>query len=94
MSDGGDVITRETIRYELEGRLAGLSVGKTHLSVRYEPAPRIARVGACLHEYNWDNRMAVLESLLSFEQDHADEFAVEFDIVPLEAVADEAFAEA
>ena len=88
------MITHETIRYELEGRFRDLHVGKTHLSVRYDRAPRIVRVGACLSEYNWDNRMAVLESLLSFEQDHADEFALEFDIVPLEAVADEAFAEA
>lgn len=88
------MISKETIRYELEGRFADLGVGKTHMSVRYEPAPRIARVGACLANFTWENRMAALEALLQFESDHADEFAVEFDIVPLEAVVDEAFAEA
>jgi hypothetical protein len=95
MSDGETpMITPETIRYELEGRFGGLQVGKAHLSVRYEEAPRIVRVGACLAEYNWTNRMVALEGLLAFERAHADEFAVEFDIVPLDAVTDEAFAEA
>jgi len=31
--------------------------------------------------------------MLAFEQAHADEFAVEFDVLPLEAVTDDAYAE-
>jgi hypothetical protein len=38
--------------------------------------------------------MATIGRLLAFEADHADEFAVEFDVVPLAAVNDESFAEA
>lgn len=88
------MISSETIRYELAGRFQGQVDGKTHLSVRYESAPRIARVGACLHEFTWGNRTKALQALIDFERDHADEFAVEYDIVPLEAVNDEAFADA
>lgn len=88
------MITRETILAELDDRFAVLAVGKTHLSVRYESGPRIARVGACLARYEWDTRMEAIETLLDFERDHTDEFAVEFDVVPLDAVVDENFAEA
>lgn len=88
------MITRETIRYELEGRFADLPLGKTHLSVRYEPGPRIVRVGVCLDRYDWETRMEAIKGLVAFERDHADEFAVEFDVIPLEAVNDEAFADA
>lgn len=38
--------------------------------------------------------MSVLKALLDFERDHADELAIEFDIIPLESVRDEEFAEA
>lgn len=90
------MITADTLRFELDGRLHPLiqETGKTHLSVRWEPGARIVRVGACIDRYTWDARTRVLEALLKFEQDHADEWALEFDIFPLEAVQDEAFAEA
>lgn len=91
---GNGMISRETISYELEGRFAELSLGKTHLSVRYEPGPRIVRVGVCLARYEWEPRMEAIKALVAFERAHADEFAVEFDVVPLEAVNDEAFADA
>jgi hypothetical protein len=90
------MISATTLRYELEGRFTGLAdeVGKHHVSVRWEPAPRIARVGAMIEHYDWDTRMATLSLLRSFEAEHADEFALEYDIVPLEAVTDQEFAEA
>lgn len=90
------MISSETLRYELAGRLEELDVelGKTHLSVRWESAPRIARVGACIEAFNWENRMAVISTLLDFEQAHADELALEFDVIPLESVNDERFVEA
>ncbi|WP_030526593.1 hypothetical protein [Phycicoccus jejuensis] len=90
------MMTAETIKYELEGRVLDLgeSVGKRHVSVRWEPAPRIVRVGLMIEHYDWDNRMEAIRLLRSFERAHVDEFAVEYDIVPLEAVTNEAYAEA
>jgi hypothetical protein len=90
------MITVDTLRFELDGRFQPIveQTGKTHISVRWEPGARIVRVGACIDRYTWEARMAVLETLLQFEEDHADEWALEFDIVPLEAVKDEEFAEA
>ena len=84
----------ENARYELDGRFREADLGKTHISVRFEPDARILRVGAMLDEYTWDNRMATIRALLAFERDHADDFAVGFDIVPLDAVVDETFASA
>ena len=88
---GPEMINRDSLHYELTGRFAGLldDLGKTHLSVRWEPGPKIVRVGACIETYTWDNRMQVIETLLRFERDHADEFAVEFDVVPLAPVQDD-----
>lgn len=96
MDGGTDVITSENLKFELSGRLRKLDndLGKTHLSVRWEPGPKIARMGVCVETYNWDTRMAVIQVLLDFERDHADELAVEFDVIPLESVNDEQFAEA
>ena len=90
------MISAETLRYELEGRVAeaASSLGKTHLSVRWEPAPRIARVGWMLDHYDWDSRMEAIRLLRRFEREHTDEFAIEYDVVPLEPVLDEAYAEA
>ncbi|MDR6861993.1 hypothetical protein [Phycicoccus sp. 3266] len=84
------------MKFELHGRLDDLlpQVGKTHISVRWEPNSRILRVGVCIDNYDWDNRMVVLERLLQFEGDHRDDFALEFDIVPLIAVEDPSFATA
>lgn len=89
------MITSRSVQFEVEGRLEKIrdSLGKTHVSVRWEPAPRIVRVGVMLDEYDWDRRMEALGTLREFEADHADEFAVEYDIVPLESVTD-SFAEA
>ena len=83
----------ETYKYELEGRLADLADPKMHLSVRYEPGPGIVRVGVCLSEYTWEKREQAIDRLLQFEADHADEIAVEFDIIPVEAVNTVGFAE-
>jgi hypothetical protein len=90
------MITEDTLKFELEGRLHRLlpETGKTHLSVRWEAGPRIVRAGVCIDHYTWETRMLVLETMLAFESDHADEWSLEFDIFPLEAVQDEEFAEA
>lgn len=93
MEEKAMAATRENLLYELTARFADVA-GKTHLSLRWEPGPRIVRVGACLDAYTWDTRQAAIETLLKFETDHADEFALEFDVVPLDAVNDEQFAEA
>lgn len=87
------MITTDTLKCELEGRLKALDVGKQHVSVRCEPGPAIVRTGVMIEEYDWDNRTHILRSLLAFEADRADEFALEFDIIPLDAVIDESFAE-
>jgi hypothetical protein len=86
----------DTLRFEVDGRLRDIEsrVGKTHLSIRWEPMARIARIGACIENYTWETRMDVLERLVRFQLDHADDFVIEFDIVPLDAVRDENFAEA
>lgn len=78
----------ENIRYELDGRFAEASLGKRYLSVRYEPGARIVRVGACLDEFTWENRAKAIEVLLAFEGGHEDDFAVEFDVVPLDSVTE------
>ena len=89
------MISTETLQFELHGRLDDLlpSVGKTHISVRWEPVARIVRVGVSIDEYTWDNRMTVLQRLLEFEVSHRDEFALEFDVLPLVAIQDESFVE-
>lgn len=89
------MINVETLKFELHGRLDELlpSVGKTHVSVRWEPLARIVRVGVSIDEYGWDHRMAVLQRLLAFEAAHSDEFAIEFDIIPLVAIENDSFAE-
>jgi hypothetical protein len=94
--EGAAMISTESIKFELTGRLDGMEpeVGKTHVSVRWEPGAKIVRVGLCLENYNWDTRMTGLKRLLAFEAAHADEFALEFDIIPLVGVRDEEYAEA
>lgn len=86
------MLTLEGITAELEERLVALPT-KFHLSVRWEPAPGIVRVGVCLHEYTWENREAVIDRLLAFEDAHAGDVAVEFDIFALEDVNTAGFAE-
>lgn len=83
---------RENVEFELAGRFKDLGVGKTHLSVRYEPQAQVVRVGACIADYTWDNREVVLDALLDFEASHEGEFSLEFDIIPLEAVTDPDYA--
>lgn len=86
--------TLAAIRHELGGRFADAGLIKSHLSVRYESGPQIVRLGACIEPYNWQTREAILDRIIQFESDHADDFAVEFDIVPLAPVADPTFAQA
>jgi hypothetical protein len=89
------MISAQTVHYELAGRVADLGLEtKHHISVRWEPGPAVVRVGLMIDHYTWDNRMRVLEMLLGFEPYHADEFALEFDIVPLAPVQSDEFAEA
>lgn len=89
------MITDMTVRQGLESALhEAPELGKFHLSVRYEPGPSIVRAGVCIENYTWDTRMLVIDRVLAFEREHADDFAIEFDVVPLEAVNDEHFAEA
>jgi hypothetical protein len=85
------MITLESLQFEIQGRLADLDLGKKHLSVRWEPAPGIVRVGVCLKDYNWESREHVLDALLDFELSHRDDFALEFDVIPLESVLDPDF---
>lgn len=92
MSEGEAMTTITAIRHELTSRLADAGV-KTHLSLRYEPGPRIVRLGACIDPYNWDTRAAVLDRIVAFETDHEDDFAVDFDVVPLHPVTDPTYAE-
>lgn len=87
------MITVENIKFELAGRLQEVPTGKSHISVRYEAGPRIARIGACITNYDWDTREAVVDALLEYEDAHSDEFAVEFDVIPLEAVSNTDYAE-
>lgn len=93
---GAEGMNVDTLKFELHGRLDDLLpvVGKTHLSVRWEPGARILRLGVCIDTYTWENRMTVLERLLTFEADHSNDFALEFDILPLAAVEDPSFASA
>lgn len=90
------MITAESISFELDGRFDHLNeeVGKTHVSVRWEPAPRIVRLGVMLDRYDWDTRMTAVKAVREFEAAHWDEYAVEYDILPLDSVTDESFAEA
>lgn len=89
------MISTQTLQFELAGRVADLGLeGKHHISVRWEPSPAIVRVGLMIDDYTWETRMRALEMLLGFERDHADEFALEFDIVPLAPVQSDDFAEA
>lgn len=85
----------ETLKFELHSKLDDLlpSVGKTHVSVRWEPGARIVRVGVSIDEYDWGNRLTVLRRLLDFEESHKEEFALEFDILPLVAIEDDTFAQ-
>ena len=90
---GDEMAIIDNVRFELEGRLEPLQLAKKHLSIRYEPETRLVRVGACISEYSWETRERVLDVLLDFEDSHVDDFALEFDIVPLEAVTDVTYAE-
>lgn len=89
------MISAKTLQFEVEGRLEKVraDLGKAHVSVRWEPAPRIARLGVMLDAYDWDTRMRALRTVREFEAEHEDDFALEFDILPLDAATD-TFAEA
>ena len=94
MGDG--VVEVDTLKFEVHRRIDDLlpTTGKNHVSVRWEPQARIVRLGVMIDNYTWDNRMVVLDRLLEFEAEHKNDFALEFDIVELQAVEDEAFADA
>jgi hypothetical protein len=75
-------------------RDAPLDLGKRHISVRYEPGPRLVRVGACIANYTWETQESVMDALLDFEESHADDFAVEFDVIPIDGITDQLYDEA
>lgn len=83
----------QDLRYELERQVRAVDIGKTYISVRFEPNAKIARVGACIANYDWETRDKVLDALLDFEDGHSDDFTLEFDILPLDAVTDSTYAE-
>jgi hypothetical protein len=86
------MLTLDSLKAEIEDRLTEVPT-KKHVSVRWEPAPGICRVGVCLHDYSWENRDAVIDRLLAVEDAHPGEVAVEFDVIPLESVNTVGFAE-
>lgn len=93
---GNEMTNVDSIRYEIEGRMLEISndVGKFDLSIRWEPMARIARVGFLVQNYEWAARMKVVEVATAFQNDHLDDFAVDFDVIPYESVLDSEFAEA
>lgn len=86
------MLTLELLRAEIEHLLTEVPT-KKHVSVRWEPAPGVCRVGVAVHDYSWETRDAVIDRLLAFEDAHVGEVAVEFDVIPLEAVNTVGFAE-
>jgi hypothetical protein len=94
MAEESAMAVVENVKFELGGRFKDLDLGKTHISVRYEPTPRLVRVGACITNYSWEARESVVDVLLDFEESHADDFAVEFDVIPLDGVNDDLYDEA
>ena len=86
------MLTVESMKSEIDECLRDVST-KHHLSVRWEPAPGICRVGVCVHEYTWDIRDQVIDRLLAVEDAHEGDVAIEFDIFPLESVNTVGFAE-
>jgi hypothetical protein len=93
MAEESAVAVVENVKFELGGRFKNLDLGKSHISVRYEAAPRLVRVGACITNYTWEVRESVIDALLDFEESHADDFDVEFDVIPIDGVIDESYAE-
>lgn len=85
--------TVDVLKSELEERLSDLGT-KKHVSVRYEPGPHIARVGVAVADYTWATRDRVIDVMLAFEDAHSEDLAVEFDVIPLEAMNDATFAQA
>ncbi len=86
-------ITLDSLRDDITARLADAIRTKQHVSVRWEPGPGICRVGVCLHEYTWENRETAIATLLDFEDAYVGDIAVDFDVIPLEAVNTVGFAE-
>lgn len=85
----------EALKYEVMGRLRDLEpdLGKTHLSARWEPMTRIARLGVCVENYTWEIREEIVKRIVSLQLDHKDDFALEFDVIPVEGVRDDEYAE-
>lgn len=86
--------TISALQNELKGRFSDVPLNKSHISIRFEPGPGIVRLGACIDPYDWQTRRSILDRIIEFEDDHTDDFAVEFDIVPLAPVVDREYAEA
>jgi hypothetical protein len=93
----GDAMTSVvSIQDELDGMMQGIAneVGKYDLSVRWEPMGRIARVGFLIQHYEWAARMRVIEVATAFQRAHLNDFALDFDVIPYDAVIDAEFVEA
>jgi hypothetical protein len=93
--EGAFVPSAETLKYEVVGRLRDLEdkLGKTHLSARWEPVTRIARLGVCIENYSWQIREEIVKRLVELQLDHQADFALEFDVIPVEGVRDDEYAE-
>ncbi|RIT70425.1 Uncharacterised protein [Mycobacteroides abscessus subsp. abscessus] len=94
--ENSPVTSIDSLRFELDGRMSEISaeVGKYDLSLRWEAGARIVRVGFLVQHYEWAARMRVIELATKFQQDHLDDFAVDFDVIPYDSVLDSEFAEA
>lgn len=93
--EGTFVPSVESLKYEVMGRLRDLepALGKTHLSARWEPTTRIARLGVCIENYTWELREDIVSRLVALQMDHQSDFALEFDVIPVEGVRDDEYAE-
>jgi hypothetical protein len=93
--EGSFVPSVDTLKYEVLGRLRDLepALGKTHLSARWEPATKIARLGVCVENYTWQVHEDIVKRLVQLQLDHQDDFALEFDVIPVEGVRDDEYAE-
>lgn len=95
-AEGSFVTGIEILKCEVMDCLRDIKpdLGTMHLSARWEPAARIAHLGVCIENYTWKIHEDVIKRLVQLQLDHKDDFAVEFDVIPIEGVRDDEFAEA
>lgn len=86
--------SNEALKFEVLGRLRDIEpeLGKMHLSTRWETMTKIARVGVCIENYTWEVREKIVERLVQLQLAHQSDFALEFDVIPVEGVRDDEYA--